>query len=836
MSMLIAHPPSATSSASTALQDRIDTDLGKNYEEYDRRITFKKAVWACSTSIENTSYKPLNIIEKHGYRDEIKSENVPKVNKSEEGLATASSKPVDPLLGEQLAEPARVLYPPAKVNQTMRWRSVQKAGCGLGNNSNTCFLNSVLQCLTHTPPLANYLMSGEHVRNCRSQRTACAMCEMEAHVKIAFTTKHSSVYPKKIVNNLKVWAKHFRKGRQEDAHEFLRLFVDAMQDSCLDGFDKKMDSKIKATTLIHQVFGGYTRSQVKCATCHYQSNTYEESLELSLDIKNARSLTKSLAKFTQKEVLEKDNQYKCVRCNKKVNAVKRMTVHRAPKVLSVHLKRFDWQGGKVRGHVPFSEYLDLFPYMSETFDDEKSTDEKTVYKYQLMSVMVHAGYSTRSGHYYCFVKAANGVWYEMDDEVARKVSLKTVLQQDAYMLFYVRVGDERDGTKKAGESVASASNEEMVDKQDSVNRKISLDADMHVAFRKSEANSVELSLAALVSSNQDSVSSSSNPTDSRRSFDISGARSVDYIAKKAKRRQLKAERKKARRAAASGGLISASPVVEVIVDSKAGSFADTFAASLIASASTDMTLAYDSNVAAGVKNGTGSDTVHDTGNISDLDNVEHIRKGESSGKKHKLVNGWHVDKVNGGTPAKAHESKFQKSELTPVSRKRTGPAALLHAIPSSNKRPKNVVVKEWDGDLKDDLALVAKPKKTKRDNGLVFDGHRNIAKENELNRVINRKNTSEGFGGQITTWANEKKASAVDTIRDRREFMSEHISSYTVDDTEIDQGRTKKVKGPKQNNVFSNHKNHFQLHQQKKAANAKKPEKRFKLKPSSLEG
>ena len=32
-----------------------------------------------------------------------------------------------------------------------------------------------------------------------------------------------------IVNKLKVWGKHFKKGRQEDAHEFLRYFVDAMQ-------------------------------------------------------------------------------------------------------------------------------------------------------------------------------------------------------------------------------------------------------------------------------------------------------------------------------------------------------------------------------------------------------------------------------------------------------------------------------------------------------------------------------------------------------------------------------------------------------------------------------
>ncbi len=39
-------------------------------------------------------------------------------------------------------------------------------GAGLHNVGNTCFLNAGLQCLTHTPPLANYLLSGEHSQTC----------------------------------------------------------------------------------------------------------------------------------------------------------------------------------------------------------------------------------------------------------------------------------------------------------------------------------------------------------------------------------------------------------------------------------------------------------------------------------------------------------------------------------------------------------------------------------------------------------------------------------------------------------------------------------------------
>lgn len=58
-----------------------------------------------------------------------------------------------------------------------------------------------------------------------------------------------------------VFAKHLRYGRQEDAHEFLRYFIDSLQKVCLHGYPAKLDIYSKHTTVIHQIFGGYHRSQ-----------------------------------------------------------------------------------------------------------------------------------------------------------------------------------------------------------------------------------------------------------------------------------------------------------------------------------------------------------------------------------------------------------------------------------------------------------------------------------------------------------------------------------------------------------------------------------------------
>ncbi|XP_048544504.1 ubiquitin carboxyl-terminal hydrolase 23-like isoform X1 [Triticum urartu] len=307
-----------------------------------------------------------------------------------------------------------------------------RIGAGLQNLGNTCYLNSVLQCLTYTEPFAAYLQSGRHKSSCRTAGF-CALCALQNHVKTALQSTGKIVTPSQIVKNLRCISRSFRNSRQEDAHELMVNLLESMHKCCLPSGVPSESASAYEKSLVHRIFGGRLRSQVKCTRCSHCSNTFDPFLDLSLDIGKATTLVRALQNFTEDELLDGgQKQYQCERCRQKVVAKKRFTIDQAPNVLTVHLKRFSpfRPREKIDKKVDFQPVLDLKPFMS----DSKGAD----YKYSLYGVLVHAGWSTQSGHYYCFVRTSSGMWHNLDDNQVRQVREADVLKQKAYMLFYVR--------------------------------------------------------------------------------------------------------------------------------------------------------------------------------------------------------------------------------------------------------------------------------------------------------------------------------------------------------------------------------------------------------------
>ncbi|KAL4682909.1 hypothetical protein H8957_016528, partial [Semnopithecus entellus] len=265
----------------------------------------------------------------------------------------------------------------------------------------------------------------------------CMMCTMQAHITQALSNPGDVIKPMFVINEMRRIARHFRFGNQEDAHEFLQYTVDAMQKACLNG-SNKLDRHTQATTLVCQIFGGYLRSRVKCLNCKGVSDTFDPYLDITLEIKAAQSVNKALEQFVKPEQLDGENSYKCSKCKKMVPASKRFTIHRSSNVLTLSLKRFaNFTGGKIAKDVKYPEYLDIRPYMSQP------NGEPIVYV--LYAVLVHTGFNCHAGHYFCYIKASNGLWYQMNDSIVSTSDIRSVLSQQAYVLFYIRSHDVKNG-------------------------------------------------------------------------------------------------------------------------------------------------------------------------------------------------------------------------------------------------------------------------------------------------------------------------------------------------------------------------------------------------------
>ncbi|KAK4538649.1 hypothetical protein CDCA_CDCA19G4674 [Cyanidium caldarium] len=146
--------------------------------------------------------------------------------------------------------------------------------------------------------------------------------------------------------------------------------------------------------------------------------------------------------WSETEVLDEDNLWYCSRCKKHQRASKQLTLYRLPRVLVVHLKRFQyssWFRDKL-------EVLVEFPLRDLVLE---CRGERVAY--DLFAVSHHMG-GLGGGHYTasCY-RDACARWFYLDDAHvsplpdSEEAAAKRIVNQSAYVLFYRQTDTPRRG-------------------------------------------------------------------------------------------------------------------------------------------------------------------------------------------------------------------------------------------------------------------------------------------------------------------------------------------------------------------------------------------------------
>ncbi|XP_069479744.1 ubiquitin carboxyl-terminal hydrolase 47 isoform X2 [Ambystoma mexicanum] len=344
---------------------------------------------------------------------------------------------------------------------------------GLVNQAMTCYLNSLLQTLFMTPEFRNALYRWEFEDSEEDPVTSIPY-QLQRLFVLLQTSKKRAIETTDVTRSFgwdssEAWQQH-------DVQELCRVMFDALE------------QKWKLTEqadLINQLYQGKLKDYVRCLECGYEGWRIDTYLDIPLVIRPYgasqafASVEEALHAFIQPEILDGANQYFCERCKKKCDARKGLRFLHFPYLLTLQLKRFDFDYTsmhriKLNDRMTFPEELDMSPFID--IEDEKSpqtescTDsgaenegschsdqmindfsnddvvdegicldgnnpekilnkpgtEKNLSLYELFSVMVHSG-SAAGGHYYACIKSfGDDQWYSFNDQHVSRITQEDI--------------------------------------------------------------------------------------------------------------------------------------------------------------------------------------------------------------------------------------------------------------------------------------------------------------------------------------------------------------------------------------------------------------------------
>ncbi|XP_032833061.2 uncharacterized protein LOC116955847 [Petromyzon marinus] len=236
---------------------------------------------------------------------------------------------------------------------------------GLENLGNTCFVNSIVQCLSHTRALRDYCVCGDYESETNPHSpTKGALAHAFALLLRELWSGGSVARPSSLLTQVQRHAPRFGGGSQHDAQEFLLFLLDGLHHDVnrssprahplihdLDHLSDKEKSMKQWKSYLERdnskivdLFVGQLKSTLTCLHCGLHSTTFDAFWSLPLPVAKRPlsdpSLQECVRLFAKEETLDGDERPHCPRCQCKRRSGKRLSLQRLPRLLVLFLKRF----------------------------------------------------------------------------------------------------------------------------------------------------------------------------------------------------------------------------------------------------------------------------------------------------------------------------------------------------------------------------------------------------------------------------------------------------------------------------------------------------------------
>ncbi|XP_036420440.1 ubiquitin carboxyl-terminal hydrolase 8 [Colossoma macropomum] len=329
---------------------------------------------------------------------------------------------------------------------------------GLRNLGNTCYMNSILQCLCNSPLMGEYFNRNLYQNDINRANILGHKGEVAEEfgviMKAVWSGQFKFISPRDFKNTIGKINEQFSGYEQQDSQELLLFLMDGLHEDlnkadnrkrCKEEVIDHLDDvsaaelawskhKLLNESIIVALFQGQFKSSLQCLSCHRKSRTFETFMYLSLPLasSNKCSLQDCLKLFSKEEKLTDNNKVYCPHCKGHREFTKKLEIWKVPPILLVHLKRFWYEGRwkqKLQTSVDFPlENLDLSQYVIGPKNNLK--------RYNLYAVSNHYG-GLDGGHYTAYCKnPTRQHWFKFDDHEVSEISTSSVKSSAAYIFFY----------------------------------------------------------------------------------------------------------------------------------------------------------------------------------------------------------------------------------------------------------------------------------------------------------------------------------------------------------------------------------------------------------------